>query len=148
MPVQAISEKIIRRRQITIVTVYLIIFTTVVFFTRTPNFITGKLTKGTVSGFTTKMLYGKGRPVESRPFPVVTFIPDNDSIPYHAYLGDNIILPNLIIGDTVNIIYNPNMPGEASYYSFPYYWIGLIEIWAGLFALAFVFIIAGTQKYI
>ncbi len=145
---QAISEKIIRQRQLLIFTIYLVVFTLAVLITRTPNFNTGKITKGTVSGFTTKIIRGKGRPVESRPFPVVAYTPPNDSILYYAYLGDNFILRNLKVGDTVKVIYNPNVPGEASYYAFPYYWIGIIELWAGLFVLAFVFIIAGTQKFI
>ncbi len=147
-PRETPSETTIRRRQIIIITVYLIVFTVVIFCSRTPHFFTGKLTKGVVADFTTKMIHGKGRPVESNPFPVVAFTPKNDSIIYHADLGDNFIFRKMSIGDSVTIIYNPNLPGEASYYSFPYYWIGMIEIWAGLFVLAFVFIIAGTQNYI
>ncbi|HTH31274.1 MAG TPA: hypothetical protein VL946_07975, partial [Lacibacter sp.] len=111
IPIEAPSEKTIRRRQIMIIAVYLIVFTIVIFCSRTPHFFTGKLTKGIVVDFTTKMLYGKGSPVESNPFPVVAFTPVNDSITYHADLGDNIILHKISIGDSVTIIYNPSMPG-------------------------------------
>ncbi|WP_164972773.1 hypothetical protein [Lacibacter luteus] len=94
------------------------------------------------------MLYGKGSPTESRPFPVVVFRVGSDSTLYYASLDKNILFRNWKIGDSAKIIYDPSIPGEASYYSFPYYWIGLIEVWAGLFVLAFIFIVAGTQNFI
>lgn len=85
---------------------------------------------------------------ESKPFPAISFNPENDSTTYYAYADRNFYLRPFRVGDTVEVIYNPQIPGEASLYSFPYYWFGIIELWTGLFAITFMLIIFATQKVI
>lgn len=143
-----LTEKIIRLRIKLIISIYIILFAGVVSVTRTPDFFTGKITKGVIDTFVTTHVHAKNSSFESQPFPAISFKPANDSITYYAYADRNFYLRPFRVGDTVKVIYNPQIPGEASLYSFPYYWFGIIELWAGLFALAFILIIFATQKVI
>jgi hypothetical protein len=144
-----LTEKIIRLRIKLIISIYFILFLGVVLVTRTPDFFSGKITKGVVDTFVTKYVRAKSSSsFESQPFPAISFKPANDTITYYAYADRNFYLRPFRVGDTVEVIYNPQIPGEASLYSFPYYWIGMIELWAGFFVLAFILIIFATQKVI
>jgi hypothetical protein len=143
-----LTEKIIRLRIKLIIFIYIILFAGVVSVTRIPDFFAGKITKGVIDTFETKMMRVGMSMHESKPFPAISFKPENDSTTYYAYADRNFYLRPFVIGDTVEVIYNPQIPGEASLYSFPYYWVGIIELWAGFFVLAFILIIFATQKVI
>ncbi|MEQ1799302.1 MAG: DUF3592 domain-containing protein [Lacibacter sp.] len=141
------TEKVIKQRLWLIISIYSILFIGVVIVTRTPNFFSGKITTGIVDTFETKIVYApKSLPFESRPFPVISFKPDSNDREYYAYVDRNFYLRTFEVGDTVNVIYNPNSPSEASLFSFPYYWFGITELWAGLLVLAFILIILATRK--
>jgi hypothetical protein len=143
-----LTEKIILLRIKLIISIYIILFAGVVSATRTPDFFSGKITKGVIDTFVTTQVHTRSSSFESQPFPAISFKPANDSIIYYAYADRNFYLRPFRVGDTVDVIYNPQIPGEASLYSFPYYWIGIIELWAGFFVLAFILIIFATQKII
>ncbi|QNA43035.1 DUF3592 domain-containing protein [Lacibacter sediminis] len=143
-----LTEKIIQLRIKLIISIYIILFAGVVSVTRTPDFFSGKITNGVIDTFVTTHVHVKNSSFESQPFPAISFKPANDSIIYYAYADRNFYLRPYRVGDIVKVIYNPQIPGEASLYSFPYYWIGMIELWSGFFVLAFILLIFAKQKVI
>ena len=144
-----ITEKIIKRRLAIIILTYLFLFGIVISLTRSPDYFSGVVIKGTIDTFETKLVNPyKGSRFESRPFPVIRYYPNGSDQEHYTAVDQNFYLRSLKVGDSVKVIYNPDRPEVASFYSFPYYWFGPIELWAGAFILAFILIILATQKFI
>ncbi len=120
---------------------------TVILFTRTPDFFSGKIVEGKVVRITeVKRLTGKGSRSATINVPDVEYVVDGKT---YVFFDNECTWPPIYeVGDEVKVIYDPESPNISYMFSLIGYWINLSEIFiAGLFIaipLALYFAIKGV----
>jgi hypothetical protein len=114
---------------------YGILFIVYLFFSRSPDFISGKLTDGVVVGIN-EHTYGYGSRRETRRCPVINFQVDSTERSFSDATA--LYLWPYSIGDHVTMIYNPEKPSEACLFSLVGYWLNLTEVFTAGIILALI----------
>lgn len=115
--------------------IYWVGFVVYILLSRSPNFFTGKITRGRVVDINERT-YRAGSRSETHRIPVVFFYINSEE---RSWSDETInYLGTYSIGDKVTMIYNPRHPEEACMLTLLGYWLNLSEIFIGFLIILII----------
>jgi hypothetical protein len=127
----------------------IVLYSIVILFTRTPDFVSGKFTKGTVVTISEEAVYtGTRSGSVTKRVPVVDYVVNGRQ--YQFYDNSANWPPVYKEGQTVTMIYDPDDPRNACIFALIGYWLNISEVMVALFVLgipaAIYFAVHGRKK--